>query len=183
VSQQSEEAKDDRPDGTPVLTRLFSASFIIPFCVCLLTWMVLSGKFDSFHLSLGVISCTIVAWLSGEQMVRSRDGRWRPGELIRFIAYVPWLLYQIMLANLHVMKLVFHPRMMDHINPQIITFQTRLNGEMARFVFANSITLTPGTITVFASIMGTFTVHAIDDASAEALPGEMEERVARIYGE
>jgi multicomponent Na+:H+ antiporter subunit E len=96
---------------------------------------------------------------------------------------VPWLLYQIFLANLHVMKLVFHPRVHEVIRPKIITFNSRLTSEMSRFVFANSITLTPGTITVYVSIMGKYSVHAIDDASAEALPGEMEARVASIFGE
>jgi multicomponent Na+:H+ antiporter subunit E len=54
---------------------------------------------------------------------------------------------------------------------------------MGMFILANSITLTPGTVTVFTSVMGRFTVHAIDDASAQALPGEMEDRVARIFEE
>jgi multicomponent Na+:H+ antiporter subunit E len=54
---------------------------------------------------------------------------------------------------------------------------------MARFILANSITLTPGTITVFASLFGNFTVHVIDDESGQGLPGEMEDRVGKIYGE
>jgi multicomponent Na+:H+ antiporter subunit E len=49
------------------------------------------------------------------------------------------------------------------------------------FIFGNSITLTPGTVTVFVNVFGTYTVHAIDDRSAEALPGEMESRIARIF--
>jgi multicomponent Na+:H+ antiporter subunit E len=54
---------------------------------------------------------------------------------------------------------------------------------MARLVLANSITLTPGTITVFVSVLGAFTVHVIDKKSAEGLPGDMERRIAHIYGE
>jgi multicomponent Na+:H+ antiporter subunit E len=54
---------------------------------------------------------------------------------------------------------------------------------MSLFIFANSITLTPGTITVYVSITGEFTVHVIDEESGKALPGEMEERVARLMGE
>ena len=52
---------------------------------------------------------------------------------------------------------------------------------MPLFIFGNSITLTPGTITVFVNVYGTYTVHAIDAASAEGLPGQMEERIARIF--
>jgi len=102
---------------------------------------------------------------------------------IRFTRYIPWLLYQILMANLHVLYLVFHPRMMDLIDPQIIRFQSRLKGDLALLTFANSITLTPGTITVYVSINGVFTVHALDKQSREGLPGEMERRIARTFGE
>ncbi len=81
------------------------------------------------------------------------------------------------------MYLVFHPKMMDLIDPRIIRFKSRLNREMSHLIFANSITLTPGTITVFVSIYGDYAVHAIDEQSGQSLPGEMEKRVARIIGE
>jgi multicomponent Na+:H+ antiporter subunit E len=149
----------------------------------MLTWVVLSGKFDAFHLSLGVISCGIVAFASGDMLFSAQNVKRLPGQWLRFIAYVPWLLYEIFRANIHVMRLVFHPRMMDVINPQMIKFNSRLESEMARFIYANSITLTPGTITVYVSLYGDYTVHAIDDASAKGLPGEMESRVAAIFGE
>lgn len=147
------------------------------------TWLVLSGKFDPFHISLGVLSSTIVAWFSGDMMFPRTGLGTLPGVSLRFVLYIPWLLYQVFVANIHVMKLVFHPRMMDLIDPKIIRFKSRLASEMALFVFANSITLTPGTITVFVSVMGNYTVHVIDEPSGKALPGEMEQRVAHIFGE
>ena len=52
---------------------------------------------------------------------------------------------------------------------------------MPLFIFGNSITLTPGTITIFVNVFGTYTVHAIDKLSAEALPGKMEKKVERIF--
>ena len=60
------------------------------------------------------------------------------------------------------------------IDPEIIEFKSGLKSELALLTFANSITLTPGTITVFVSIYGDFKVHAIDRPSGAALPGEME---------
>lgn len=157
--------------------------YILTFLVCMLTWLVLSGKFDLFHLSLGVVSCAIVSVASGDMLFSAKNVNRVPGQWLRFIPYVPWLLFQIFRANMHVMRLVFHPRMLDLINPQMIKFNSRLDSEMARFVYANSITLTPGTITVYVSLYGAYTVHAIDDTSAEGLPGEMESRVAAIFGE
>lgn len=81
------------------------------------------------------------------------------------------------------MFLVFHPRMLELIDPRIMRFKSRLKKPMSLFIFANSITLTPGTVTVYVSINGEFTVHVIDEQSGTALPGEMEERVARLMGE
>jgi multicomponent Na+:H+ antiporter subunit E len=180
AAQESADTGQRRP-RTPRKSTL--APYVLTFIFTFVTWVVLSGKLDAFHLSLGVISCLIVAVMSGRILLPSPDVYRLPGQWARFITYVPWLLYQIFLANIHVTKLVFHPRMRELINPQMITFNSRLSSEMSRFVFANSITLTPGTITVYVSILGKFSVHAIDDASAGALPGEMEERVAGIFEE
>ncbi len=157
--------------------------FVFTFCVCMITWLVLSGKFDFFHIALGVVSSAIVSATSGDMLLKARRLGGLPGAWLRFIAYIPWLLFEIFRANMHVMRLVFHPRMMDLIDPRMVRFQSQLDDEMARFILANSITLTPGTITVYVSIYGKFTVHAIDKASAEGLPGEMEDRVAAISGE
>jgi len=101
--------------------------------------------------------------------------------MLRVINYVPWLLYQVILANLHVLYLVFHPRMMELIDPQIIRFDSTLKKEISLVTFANSITLTPGTITMYVSVEGAFQVHAIDKASGDPLPGEMERRIARAF--
>ena len=158
-------------------------SFIITFAICFATWIVLSGRFDIFHLGLGLIACTIVASLSGSVLISSQGIGSLPGQWFRFICYIPWLIYQVFLANLHVMYLVFHPRMIELIDPRIIRFKSRLQKPMSHYIFANSITLTPGTITVFVSITGEYAVHVIDEPSGTALPGEMEEKVARLMGE
>jgi len=176
-------AAAEPPPEKPRLREKFRASFFMTFFISLGTWLVLSGKFDVFHISLGVISCFIVAFFSGDIMFPDPDLRGYPRMTMRFIAYIPWLLWQIWVSNLHVLRLVFHPRMMDLIDPRIVRFKSRLTGDMALLVLANSITLTPGTITIFVSVMGGFTVHAIDKELAEGLPGDMERRVAHIYGE
>lgn len=158
-------------------------SFILTFLICLATWIILSGRFDIFHLGLGVIACTIVARLSGTILISTRGIENLPRQWFRFICYIPWLLYQVFLANVHVMSLAFNPRMIEIIDPRIIRFKSKLQKPMSLFIFANSITLTPGTITVFVSITGEFTVHVIDEHSGLALPGEMEEKVALLMGE
>ena len=161
----------------------FSLSFFITFFVCLITWLVFSGKFDLFHISLGIISSAIVGFVSGDLLLSFPKTAKTSHQLFRLIKYLPWLSYQILLASLHVMYLVYHPKMMDLIDPAIIRFDSRLKSELAHYVFANSITLTPGTITMHVSIYGNYAVHAIDKPSAESLPGEMEERIAKIFGD
>jgi len=161
------------------------APFVLTFLIMLVLWILLSGKFDVFHLSLGVISCALVSYFSSDLLFPNPD--LSLGKLIRtwlrFVSYIPWLMYQIFLANLHLLYLAFHPRMMDLIDPQIIKFKTRLSSDLSRLTFANSITLTPGTISIYASSAGYFRVHAIDAKSAEGLPGEMEKRIAKVFGE
>lgn len=175
VSSNESSSSSDEKEGA-----LFS--FLFTFFALLVVWFVLSGKFDPFHISLGVASCLIVTLFSGKQFLPPQ----KIGPLVkvwgRFLRYVPWLIFQIFLANIHVMYLVFHPRMMGLIDPQIIRFKSKLSDEMSLFIFANSITLTPGTITVYVNIDGDYAVHAIDRQCALSLPGEMEERVSQIIG-
>jgi len=146
-------------------------------------WLILSGQYDLFHITLGVISCGIVLMFSGDLLF----GRSRVTEIVRLWvrigAYIPWLLYQIILANFHILYVVLHPKMMELIDPSIIRFQSTLKDELALVVFANSITLTPGTITVYVSVDGDFQVHAIDQKSGEPLPGDMEARIIRAFQE
>ncbi|NVM21910.1 MAG: Na+/H+ antiporter subunit E [Desulfobacterales bacterium] len=146
-------------------------------------WVLLSGKFDLFHISLGLISCAIVSYLSADLLFPSPKIGGLLGQWARFVRYIPWLMIEIMKANLHVTYLVFHPRMMELIDPRIVKFQSKLTSDLALVTFANSITLTPGTITVDVSLDGDFKVHAIDKASGDPLPGEMEARISKAFGE
>jgi multicomponent Na+:H+ antiporter subunit E len=167
------------PTDRPKRKRIFS--FLLTFIACFATWIILSGKFDIFHLSLGILASCIVALVSGDLLFSAENISKLPRRSLGFIRYLPWIIYQIFLANIHLLKLVFHPKMREMIDPKIIYFRSHLDDEMAYFIFANSITLTPGTITVYVSIDGYFSVHAIDKKSGQPLPGEMETRIARIF--
>jgi multicomponent Na+:H+ antiporter subunit E len=156
---------------------------ILTFSILFSLWLILSGMYDPFHITLGIISCTIVVIFSGDLLFAGSriTGLLRLG--FRIAAYVPWLLYQILLANFHILYLVLHPRMMDLIDPSIIRFQSSLKDELSLVIFANSITLTPGTITVYVSVDGDFQVHSIDSKSGDPLPGEMETRIISVFEE
>jgi multicomponent Na+:H+ antiporter subunit E len=161
----------------------FSPAFVLSFLILFALWVVFSGRFDGFHLTMGLLSSALVAAISGDLMFTSRKPSGVFGLWLRLAGYVPWLLVQIFIANLHVMMLVFHPKMMDLINPKIIKFDSHLKSDYARMLFANSITLTPGTITVEVTVWGRFSVHCINDASARSLPGKMEDKIAKVFRE
>jgi multicomponent Na+:H+ antiporter subunit E len=157
-------------------------SFAVTFILLLLFWICMSGLFDGWHFGLGIISCALVAYLSNDLLFTDKKTTGKGGECVRLITYIPWLLYQIYLANIYVAKLALHPRMHELIHPHIVKFRTSLKKDMSVFTFANSITLTPGTITVLVE-NDFFYVHSIDIGSAESLPGDMEKRAGHIFGE
>ena len=144
-------------------------------------WMLLSGKFDAFHLSLGVICCALVSYMFHDLLFANvRFGDMRI-VATRFIADIPWLIQQILLANLHVASLVVRRRM--PIDPRVVKFKTKLETDVSHVTLAQSITLTPGTITMDIKD-GVYYVHALSQKVAEELnAGEMEDRVAHIFME
>jgi multicomponent Na+:H+ antiporter subunit E len=121
----------------------------------------------------------LVAFLSHDLLFENIMEKNKVITVKRFLGYLPWLIYKVVSANIHVAYLVLSPRM--PIEPEIIRFKTRLKSDISKVTLANSITLTPGTITMDI-IDGEFYVHVIsEEAALDLLTGEMEVRVAYIY--
>lgn len=162
----------------------------LPMTLALIAlWIVLSGKLDGFHLTIGIVSAFVISMSTyrlvmlppaiGPQAVYPLAAYpWR-----RFLAYLPWLIWQILVSSVHIAYVVLHPRMPIH--PCMLRFQAKLPHAMARLTLATSITLTPGTITV--DVQGDdFLVHALTETSAQGLrseqgDGTMQQRVANLY--
>jgi len=156
---------------------------LLTFSIMALFWILLSGIFDAFHLISGLICCTIVAFLSHDLLVKGRSQK-KLLKSLRLILYIPWELWQIVLANIDVAYRVLHPEM--PIDPRIIEFETSLRGEFSQVTLANSITLTPGTITISVEPeLGRFKVHAIAKEPADALLVDktMQNKVAYVFME
>lgn len=159
----------------------YSMYRLVLFGYLLLMWLLLSGIYDAFHITLGVISAAVVTAVSGSFARGGSVSQFSPNfaKFPAFCGFVVWLLKEIVKANFHVFKLAMRGGN-DAVDPRIVTFRTSLKSDFAKFVLGNAITLTPGTVTL--KIEGdVFTVHAVDEASAAGLPGEMERRVARVY--
>ena len=131
---------------------------------------------------MGLVCTLIVTLWTGDLLVQESNIGLsvRLGVLWRFLGYCIWLLYQVVVANLHVVYVALHPRMEELLEPQMINFRTSLEGDLPRFLLANSITLTPGTITVRIK-NGVYLVHALTRQSAEGVPGDMENRIKRVF--
>lgn len=153
----------------------------ITFTIIFTFWLLWSGFYDPFHVILGIFSSILVVYWTGHLFVETKKSvGLRLIQWLRFESYSLWLLWQIVLANLQLFRLSFHPNLFRELSPKLITFKTTLSGDVPKFIFVQSITLTPGTVTV--QIKGDeVKVHAINDKAAEGLPGEMEDRVKHIY--
>ena len=156
--------------------------YLYSFVVLFVPWLVLSGKFDPLHLGMGVLCSLLVGYWCADLLFQ--DKTTTPGnrlrQLIGFVGYMGWLLGQIILANLHVFRVALSPRMNELLSPQMVEFDCKLEKEFSKFILANSITLTPGTVTV--RVEGRrFLVHALTDSAARGMPGAMEKRIANIF--
>lgn len=161
----------------------------LQFLLLYATWVLLSGKLEIQHLTIGAVAAGLVTLLTADllrfdegqsQAKRPTVGSWlRSG--LRFLFYVAWLIWNIVRANLQVAYLVVHPRM--PIRPGLLQFRTRLRSAFGHIVLANSITLTPGTITVDFKD-GTYLVHAlVPDAAQSLLEAEMQKKLGAVFGE
>lgn len=153
--------------------------FLVTFIIMFTFWISLSWILEPLHLVLGLISSFLVAYLSSDLLISRENVGFSVKKIILFIMYLPYLAYCIVLANLDVAYRVLHPKM--PINPRIVKFKSRLKSDLGQTVLGNSITLTPGTITVDIRD-GVFYVHALSESSAEELlKGGMEDKLVKIF--
>jgi multicomponent Na+:H+ antiporter subunit E len=126
-------------------------------------WLALSGHYTPLLLSFGVGSCVLVVYLAHRMETVDREGV--PLHVAgRFLAYLPWLMKEVLVANVEVARVILHPRL--PISPRIVVFHGSQTTDLGRAIYANSITLTPGTITT--GVTGQeFQIHALRAADLE----------------
>lgn len=143
-------------------------------------YVVLSGQIGSlFLMGMGAFACAAVTLLSKRLGILDDEGlpyRW----WLRTAKYLPWLMWQVILANIDVLKQVWRPQL--QIAPQMITVKHELRTAYGLATYMNSITLTPGTVTVDVG-KGELLVHALTQGAADDLiEGEMHRRVLALEG-
>lgn len=142
-------------------------------------WLLLSGFFEPLLLGLGVVSCLVVVLIAHRMDVIDREGH--PIHLgWRIVLYWFWLALEIVKSNIDVARRILDPKLPIH--PVLIRLQASQKSELGLVIYANSITLTPGTVSVQVEA-GEILVHAIAEEPAEALrQGDMDRRVSAVEG-
>ncbi len=156
-------------------------SFFLTSIIMFAFWILLSGEFTFILLLSGGIFSILTALMTHDIFIGKADFKVETGRVFRFIKFIPWLLWQIIVCNFDVAYRVLHPKLI--INPQVVHFAPELETDMGIVTLSNSITLTPGTVTIKAA-RGEFIVHAISDKAAKDMEGggDMKSKVKIIEG-
>ena len=156
------------------MSRAFSLGLVLS-----ILWLLLSGRTAPLLLGLGLASVLAVVLIARRMDVV--DPEVHPIHLSwKAIPYWPWLLVEIFKANIDVARAIVRPRM--PIRPTVLRVKGGQKSDLGRVIYANSITLTPGTVTL--AVDGeTLEVHALTPGAAEGLlSGEMDRRVTVMEG-
>jgi multicomponent Na+:H+ antiporter subunit E len=142
-------------------------------------WLLLSGYFEPFLLAAGAGSALGVVLLSRRMRIVDREGH--PLQMIAAVfLYWPWLIKEIAKSAWSVSRIILDPRL--PISPVLVRFKPTQKSQVGLATHANSITLTPGTITVEAT-QDEFLVHGLTrDSGAGVIDSDMDRRVTRVEG-
>ena len=145
-------------------------------------WVLLSGILSPLLLGFGLASSLAVAWLAARADRRDREPVPFALRLVRLARYLLWLAWEIVKANVDVSRRILSPGL--PIAPAVRWLPAGQRSELGRVVYADSITLTPGTLSIDLRD-GWVEVHALNEESLDALAGglDMDDRVSRLEPE
>lgn len=155
---------------------------ILMFVFLLAVWMLWSGHYSLDHtlvFAFGLLSCAFVTYLVWRMDIVDEEGH-PLHKAVQLWVYIPWLIWEIVKANLDVTKRILNPRL--PIRPCMVRVKALQKTDLGRVIYANSITLTPGTVSV--SVVGNdILVHALTkEAGDDVVEGNMNRRVATLEG-
>jgi len=158
----------------------------ILFFFAILVWLGLTWPPDWQHLSIGILVAIFVSFMTGDMFVKRPDLFRHPRRYLWFLYYLPIFFWECTKANLDVAYRVGHPDL--PINPGIVKVKTSLRSDTGLTFLANSITLTPGTLSVDVDPEeGILYVHWIDvkdkdvEKATRLIVGRFEPILKRIF--
>ena len=142
-------------------------------------WMLLSGYFDPLMLGFGVISVIITLWIAHRMDVVDHEGHPIHLAVHALLVYWPWLAWQIVKSNWDIAKIILSPKL--NINPHTFDTKASQSTEVGLTLYANSITLTPGSVTIDIRSAGMFEVHVLSTNAREGIETlEMDRRCSAM---
>ena len=172
---------DKKIVGSPMVHMTCLALVLFAF------WMVLSGRTETKFVVYGILTAVVTTWVTYPLLlVPNKDGSKKyyvfGFSIPKMIMYFFWLMWQLVLANIDVLLATTGKEL--NIDPKVVRFRFRADNPMASVILANSITLTPGTVTMNVTDDGVYEIHALTvGAAAGVLDGGMQKKVADLYGE
>lgn len=153
---------------------------LVLFFALAIFWLTLSGYFNGFLLTMGTLSCLLVLWISRRMGLLDNEGV--PTQIggMSLLMYLVWLVKQIVFSNISVIRIIISKQ----IQIRRAVFQVSASPETAvgRVLMANSITLTPGTVTTGIQ-SDSMQVHAlVDPGLNDPTILEIERRVRMLEG-
>ncbi|WP_461863852.1 Na+/H+ antiporter subunit E [Thermococcus sp.] len=159
--------------------------YLYTVIVLFIIWLFLTSSLDVQELEIGFVMSLIVAAFSYELFTTNGLRNLHPKRIAYAAAYIPYFLWAMIMANLDVAYRVLHPK--RPINPGIVECKTVLKSDVGKLSLANSITLTPGTITL--DVMGDrYFIHWIDvkdstvEGASENITRPFEKFLKVIFG-
>jgi multicomponent Na+:H+ antiporter subunit E len=142
-------------------------------------WLVITGSLRPFDLAAGAVVAFGISWWTERVLWHGQRQPLSVRVWLRVPGYLLYLVKEIVVAALYVAERVFDPKL--SIAPVMHTHRVRFDSDTARVAFANSITLTPGTLTVDVED-DTFTIHCLHESFSDSISsGDLEQRVARTF--
>jgi len=169
----------DRPGAraNPGETRFSPSSMVLLAVVLAAAWLLWSGFFKPLLLGLGVFSCLLVLLISYRMRLFGTEAI-SPGFILRLFRFWLWLGREIVRSSLQVTRVVLSPKL--PINPTVTEFDSSCSRPLDLAILGNSITLTPGTLTVRIDKRH-FLVHALtEEGASDVASGEMDRRVSEL---
>ncbi len=153
---------------------------VLTLTLWFLAWLLWSGLYKPLLLVLGLISCLLVLVLA-RRMGFFDKGVYSLHLIWRLLPFWGWLGRELVVSNIQVARIILSPKM--PISPTITEIEALPQGQVGQAILGNSITLTPGTVTM-DDHEGVLIVHCLTREGAEVLAeGEMNRRVAALGGD
>lgn len=160
-------------------------NILVSFLIAFIFWILLNNSFEPLNLTIGAVLSLLLSLLFCSKCDVFSELKLTPAAFFYTLIYLVVFLYELVKSNLDVARRVITPSL--PINPGIVEVKTKLKSRMGRMILANSITLTPGTLTIDIK-EDTLYIHWIDvqtedvSKATEKIVRKFEKYLEKIYG-